>query len=652
MGRRFGIRYAFCIVLCFCMLFSGSISVLALDQNAGECPAEQDLSCRDVGELVERFYTVALGRDPEPEGKAFWTEKLSSREMTGADLARGFLIQSEEFRNRGLDDNTFIEVLYLTLFDRSSDEEGKTFWLSALSGGSAREEVVESFINATEWCNVCAQYGILPGAKDARATKPSDDVADFVSHFYRACLKREADEEGLASWSLRATNQEITGAEMVRDFFLSAEFEAQNVSDVEFLSRLYDACFERAPDADGEAFWLQQMASGMTRLQVIANLSGSQEFMNRCAALGIRVGRISGISPTASSYSLEFVSRFYTHCLQRTPDEEGLAFWSQRLTSGEVSGANVICEFFLSAEFSNLQTSDADFVCRLYRACFDREADADGASYWLSILAGGQTRYQVICGFVEAQEFRDLCARYSIPCGILDRANDPLKPKELPKQYVEPVIPGGVKWYGAYVDPRTVRAELIADPSDLTVLCNKYYSAPLDYVPVLVPVRFSNGQYLRPEAAAAWEAMHDACKAATGKDLYLISGYRSQSTQRNSFYNCISRKGLEHACAMYAWPGRSEHPLGVGLDIGTRDHPSISQSFTSTVAGQWVLAHGYEYGFIWRYPAGYGHITGIGQEGWHFRYVGVEIATEMHNKGIMTLEEYYGKPQSYSLANQ
>ena len=40
-----------------------------------------------------------------------------------------------------------------------------------------------------------------------------------------------------------------------------------------------------------------------------------------------------------------------------------------------------------------------------------------------------------------------------------------------------------------------------------------------------------------------------------------------------------------------------------------------------------------------------GHITGYGVEGWHFRYVGVDVATEMYLNNISTLEEYYGKPQ-------
>ena len=47
----------------------------------------------------------------------------------------------------------------------------------------------------------------------------------------------------------------------------------------------------------------------------------------------------------------------------------------------------------------------------------------------------------------------------------------------------------------------------------------------------------------------------------------------------------------------------------------------------------------HRFGFILRYPKGKEDITGFKYEPWHYRYVGVEIATEIYNKNI-TLEEY------------
>ena len=46
------------------------------------------------------------------------------------------------------------------------------------------------------------------------------------------------------------------------------------------------------------------------------------------------------------------------------------------------------------------------------------------------------------------------------------------------------------------------------------------------------------------------------------------------------------------------------------------------------------------YGFILRYPKGKEYITGYGYEPWHYRYVGVDVATYIYENNI-TYEEYY-----------
>jgi D-alanyl-D-alanine carboxypeptidase len=64
--------------------------------------------------------------------------------------------------------------------------------------------------------------------------------------------------------------------------------------------------------------------------------------------------------------------------------------------------------------------------------------------------------------------------------------------------------------------------------------------------------------------------------------------------------------------------------------------------FGKTEAGIWLAENAHQYGFVLRYPQGYKSFTGFQYEPWHFRYVGVELATEMRIKGINTLEEFWG----------
>jgi D-alanyl-D-alanine carboxypeptidase len=78
----------------------------------------------------------------------------------------------------------------------------------------------------------------------------------------------------------------------------------------------------------------------------------------------------------------------------------------------------------------------------------------------------------------------------------------------------------------------------------------------------------------------------------------------------------------------------SAKPLNCALQI----------CFGQTPQGQWLAAHAHEYGFVIRYPDGKTDVTGYQYEPWHVRYVGVELATEMHDTGVSTLEEFFGWP--------
>ena len=61
--------------------------------------------------------------------------------------------------------------------------------------------------------------------------------------------------------------------------------------------------------------------------------------------------------------------------------------------------------------------------------------------------------------------------------------------------------------------------------------------------------------------------------------------------------------------------------------------------FGDTPEYQWVIKNAYKYGFILRYPADKTGITGTANEPWHFRYVGVELATKLYQENL-SLEEY------------
>ena len=154
---------------------------------------------------------------------------------------------------------------------------------------------------------------------------------------------------------------------------------------------------------------------------------------------------------------------------------------------------------------------------------------------------------------------------------------------------------------------------------------------------------------LQTEAAEAFLSMQ-AAAARDGVDVRMQSGYRSVSYQKKLYDNKTQYyrdKGLseaaarEKAAAIVNPPGCSEHNCGLAADLNSPEHTTLDTGFADTAAFRWLCENAEQYGFILRYPKGKQDVTGIIFEPWHFRYVGVEIATYIMENSL-TLEEYLG----------
>ena len=111
-------------------------------------------------------------------------------------------------------------------------------------------------------------------------------------------------------------------------------------------------------------------------------------------------------------------------------------------------------------------------------------------------------------------------------------------------------------------------------------------------------------------------------------DLEVVSAYRSFDTQTElkGQYSQVYGTG---ANAFSADQGYSEHQLGTTLDITTPSVGGTYVSFKDTEAYQWLLDNAYKYGFILSYPDGNNFYI---FEPWHWRYVGIDLARDLHKK--------------------
>lgn len=112
-----------------------------------------------VRSFVLRNYTKALGRKGETTGVEDWCNIINKKKMTPAAVAESFF-QSQEFKNRKLSDEEYVEVLYETFLGRGSDPEGKAFWLSCLKDGKTRDDIIKGFSGSKEFSQIVADFGL------------------------------------------------------------------------------------------------------------------------------------------------------------------------------------------------------------------------------------------------------------------------------------------------------------------------------------------------------------------------------------------------------------------------------------------------------------------------------------------------------------
>jgi len=109
-----------------------------------------------------------------------------------------------------------------------------------------------------------------------------------------------------------------------------------------------------------------------------------------------------------------FVTRFYVDMLGRNPEPNGLQYWVDLLADGVISGVEMAQGFGDSTEFTNRNLSDNDYLITLYQTFFDRTPDTAGYLYWLDKLQNGTSRSEVLEGFANSKEFKEMTSLYGI----------------------------------------------------------------------------------------------------------------------------------------------------------------------------------------------------------------------------------------------
>lgn len=134
--------------------------------RCGQCDStndnrtEQSISPKFI-EFIKRLYVVCLDREADERGLNHWITKAKQGE-TASQIAFGFIF-SQEFINKNLCDQHFVEYMYRAFFGREADEMGKSDWMYDLAKGATKGEIFQGFIGSKEFHGLCGTYNVDPG---------------------------------------------------------------------------------------------------------------------------------------------------------------------------------------------------------------------------------------------------------------------------------------------------------------------------------------------------------------------------------------------------------------------------------------------------------------------------------------------------------
>lgn len=227
----------------------------------------------------------------------------------------------------------------------------------------------------------------------------------------------------------------------------------------------------------------------------------------------------------------------------------------------------------------------------------------------------------------------------------LDDAEDDLRDEKNKNEEFEEQIEDISETVGALDKLSKTDRELLQKYSKVYFLNENFRPDKLTAIPDEYMQAGRQTQFFHTEAWPFLKEMLDDAKAA-GHDLKVTSAFRSfeEQAQLKGQYTVMYGTG---ANAFSADQGYSEHQLGTTLDLTTPEVGGPYNSFAQTPAFEWLKSNAHEYGFILSYPEGNGYYV---YEPWHWRFVGTDLADDLHDDGVNFYDKDQREIQSYLIS--
>jgi RHS repeat-associated protein len=199
-------------------------------------------------------------------------------------------------------------------------------------------------------------------------------LGQFVDAAYQDVLERPAEQSGLEYWTNRLGAGSIHRGDVARSILISGEHARAT------LNELYTDILGRPAEPAGLNYWATAIQTGTSELDIEAGFLGSAEYFQK-----------NGAS------NASFIAAAYQDILGRTAGTNETAYWLDRLNV--ITRQQAARSLIYSPE--NLRQEVSDW----YQTYLHRTPDDGGLNYWTNFLSTGTNPNTIQIGFIASTEY-------------------------------------------------------------------------------------------------------------------------------------------------------------------------------------------------------------------------------------------------------
>ena len=249
---------------------------------------------------------------------------------------------------------------------------------------------------------------VLAFGDGSTALFDASGTAEDIARIYLAAYSRAPDLAGLLSYTEAVQSGTMTLLQVADGAAASSRIGANIVTGINlnllplsnslFLYYVYAGADGRDPDPGGLAAYTAALQNGQSRGQVLLSIAESPEAQVHSLA-------------TAGDANVATITQLYEAIDGRAPDVGGLIGYTSALDAGQ-SIAQIATAMLAGSEYASSFGSPTNsvFVTDLYHNLLARVPDAGGLASYTAALNAGESRAQLVAGFINSDEAKLITA--------------------------------------------------------------------------------------------------------------------------------------------------------------------------------------------------------------------------------------------------